>query len=324
MNQDIRLSSKRVVCQAWALLGALVIVGCASSRSNLEEDVASGDSAGSSASAGLVRAELPPEPFDPKTFTARYANPSVCERQARRYLPSSHDDAWAALKACVEGTHFTQLQALMAPEWSQDLRSRPEAAALLARVVALRGGSVEGDLRLLHERKLPIFSLSSAIAQPDTYKGRYILVRAQVGDMRSEGEKSTVLLVEQGLGSVATDKAVGVARRQRSTTTHSGNLGGQTTFGGGQVAGTLSKDESTRQEETVPHYDNISTETGREALGRLAKADPFLSPGRDFVILARFDGMRATAGSVEGDDDEARMPVLSIVSYYIPHPLVVY
>ncbi|MDY7231501.1 hypothetical protein [Hyalangium rubrum] len=320
MNQDIRLPSKRVVRQAWALLGALAMMGCSSSRPNVQEEA----EAERPSSSGSLKAELPPDPLNVKTFAAQYPNPSVCERQARRYLPTSREDAWAALKACAEGTYFTQLQALLSPEWAPELRSRPEAAALLARVVALRGGSVDGDLRLLHERRLPIFSLSSAIAQPDTYKGRYILVRAQVGDMRSEDEKPTVWLVEQGLGSVASEQPVGVVRRKESNATTSGNLGGQTTLGGGQLAGSFSKNETRRSGDTVIHYDNVSSDTGREALGRLTKADPFLSPGKDFVILARFDGMRTTSGAIEGDDDGPRIPVLSIVSYYIPHPLVVY
>jgi hypothetical protein len=321
MRRDTLSLSKSSACHAWALLGALAMVGCATSRPpSLEEEARGERSSGS----GLAKVELPPDPFDPKTFTAQYGNPAVCERQARRYLRSSPEDAWAALKSCVEGTHFTQLQALLSPEWSQQLRSRPEGASVLARVVALRGGSVDGDLRLLHERRLPIFSLAAAIAQPDTYKGRYILVRAQVGDVRSEGEKPTVWLVEHGLGSIATEQPVGVTRRKQKSSTVSGSLGGQTTFGDGQVGGSLSKDETTRTEDTITHYDNVSTETGREALGRLAQADPFLAPGRDFVILARFDGMRTTSGSMDEDDDGPRIPVLSIVSYFIPHPLVVY
>ncbi len=303
----------------WTLLCTLTIVGCATSRPVAEK----ADDAPAPSTA-LLKPELPPEPLDVKTFAARFSNPAICERQARRYLPVSREDAWAALKACVTGTHFTQLQALLSPEWAQDLRTRPEAAAILARVVALRGGSVEGDLRLLHERRLPIFSLASAIAQPDTYKGRYILVRAQVGDLRSEGEKPTVWLVEQGLGSVATEQQVGLARRKDSTTITSGNVGGQTTLGSGTVGGAISQSESTRTTHTVPHYDNISTETGREALGRLARPDPFLAPGRDFVILARFDGMRTTSGSLDVEDEDPRIPVLSIVSYFPPHPLVVY
>jgi hypothetical protein len=83
--------------------------------------------------------------------------------------------------------------------------------------------------------------------------------------------------------------------------------------------------ERTVTAQTIPNYDNISQETGREALGRLAQPDPFLAPGRDFVILGRFDGMRVTAGTDEEEDADApQLPVLSIVGYYSPQPLVVY
>lgn len=320
MERDTLSPAKpRVARLSWALL-CMLAVGCASSRpaEGIREEE------GRPPQAGLVDTPLPPEPLDARTFAAQYSNPTVCERQARRYLPVSRDDAWAALKACVEGTHFTQLQALLERAWNQELRTRPDAASLLARVVALRGGSVEGDLRLLHERKLPIFALSSAIAQPDTYKGRYILVRAQVGDLRSEGQKPTVWLVEQNLGSVASEQQVGVARRRDTASSTAGNLGGNTTLGSGTVGGALSKSEVKRDTQTVPNYDNISSETGREALGRLAQPDPFLAPGKDFIILARFDGMRATSGSMDEDDEGATIPVLSIVSYFSPHPLVVY
>ena len=95
-------------------------------------------------------------------------------------------------------------------------------------------------------------------------------------------------------------------------------------LGSGNVGGSLTRQETARTTITEPQYDNISTDTGREALGRLSKPDPFLSPGRDFVILARFDGMRATSGSLDENDDGPRIPVLSIVSYFTPHPLVVY
>lgn len=303
--------------QAWALMCALSVSGCASSRTQVED-------VREQPSEALRATELPPDAFNAQTFTAQYPNPNECERQARRYLPISRDDAWAALKACVDGTPFTSLQALMGGAWNQELRSRPGAAALIAKVVAQRGGSVEGDLRLLNEQRLPIFSLAAAMAQPDAYKGRFILVRAQVGDVRVAEEKPTVWLVEQGLGSVATEQQVGIASRRDTSSTTSGNLSGETTLVGGNVNGSLSKDKTLRDSKTVLRYDNISSDTGREALGRLPKADPFLSPGRDFIILAKFDGMRTTSGSLDEEDEGPRIPVLSIVSYYIPHPLIVY
>jgi hypothetical protein len=317
MHPDTLISSKqRPSHYSWALICALAMTGCATSRA-AEEDVRD------SPPSQLVT-ELPPDPFNAQTFAAQYANPASCERQARRYLTTSHDDAWSALKACVDGTHFTLLQALTSRAWNNEIRTRPEAAALIAKVIAMRGGSVEGDLRLLNEQRLPIFSLAAAMAQPDTYKGRYILVRAQVGDVRTEDEKPTVWLVEQELGSVASEQQVGVAARKDTSSNIAGNLSGETSLGGGNVGGSLSKSKSTRDSSTVLRYDNISTDTGREALGRLPKADPFLAPGRDFVILARFDGLRTTSGSLDEDDEGPRIPVLSIVSYYVPHPLVVY
>ncbi|ADO71958.1 hypothetical protein [Stigmatella aurantiaca] len=302
----------------WLLLGVLS-GGCASTRSAeaLEDEGRASPSVASNDSAA-------PPAFDAKAFAAQFPNPAVCERQARRYQSVSRESAWSALKACVEGTPFTQLQALIDRAWAPELRTRPEGAALLAKVVAQRGGSVEGDLRLLHERKLPIFSLSSAIAQPDTYKGRYVLVRAQVGDMRSDGEKSTLWLVEHGLGSVSQERQAGTTRRRDSAFTTTGALDGQTTLGSGNVGGSLAQTELSRDTVTIPSYDNISNETGREALGRLASQDPFLEPGRDFIILARFDGMRTTSGASDEEDEGPRIPVLSIVSYYMPHPLVVY
>ncbi|HVG58485.1 MAG TPA: hypothetical protein VNA24_08015 [Hyalangium sp.] len=319
MNPDILISSKHQPSRyAWALICALAMTGCATSRAT-EVDVRD-----SPPPPGQAATELPPDPFNPQTFASQYSNPTSCEWQARRYLRTSRDDAWAALKACVESTHFTLLQALTSRTWTNEIRTRPEAAALIAKVVAMRGGSVEGDLRLLNEQRLPIFSLSAAMAQPDTYKGRYVLVRAQVGDVRTEDEKPTVWLVEQELGSVASEQQVGVAVRKDSASNFAGNLSGETSLGGGNVGGSLSKSKSTREGSTVLRYDNISNDTGREALGRLPKADPFLAPGRDFVILARFDGMRTTSGSLDEDDEGPRIPVLSIVSYYIPHPLVVY
>jgi len=318
MERDTLMPSKKPASRAWALICALAMMGCATPRAQ-EEDTRDQPS-----SSGPRATELPPDPLNTQTFAAQYSNPNECERQARRYLPLSRDDAWAALKACIDGTPFTSLQALMSGAWSQELRSRPGAAALIAKVVAQRGGSVEGDLRLLNEQRLPIFSLAAAMAQPDTYKGRYILVRAQVGDVRTAEEKPTVWLVEQGLGSVASEQQVGIASRRDASSTTVGNLGGETTLGGGNVSGSLSKDKTTRDSNTVLRYDNVSSDTGREALGRLPKADPFLAPGRDFVILARFDGMRTTSGSLDEEDEGPRIPVLSIVSYFIPHALIVY
>lgn len=319
----LRMMRKAGARSAWALLCGALATGCATKRGDWVESGVEGEAA--PPRQGARSAPVQP-PFDAATFAARHRTPGQCEAAARRYQGSSRDVAWEALRACVDGMHFTALQALLGPAWAKDLQTRPEAAALLARVVANRGGSIEGDLRLMHERRIPIFGLEAAMTQPETYRGRYVLFRAQVGDLRSDGEKPTVWLVEHSLGSVAAEQRLGVAYQQQTETTWSGSLGGQTeALGAGTVGGTVGKAERQLTTQTVPNYDNVSQETGREALGRLAAPDPFLAPGRDFIILGRFDGMRVTAGTDEEEDAEApRMPVLSIVGYFSPHPLVVY
>ncbi|MCY1032765.1 hypothetical protein OV207_14945 [Corallococcus sp. BB11-1] len=312
------------------LLGALA-TGCGAAHTHVNlEDRALTDAPAPQPAPVLARARPPAEnpptsPQDARAFAARYPTPTLCEGAARRLQASSRDDAWLALKVCAESPAFTQLGAVLGNAWAEDLRVRPDAANLIARVVAHRGGSVDGELRLLHSRKVPIFSLASAIAQPDTYRGRYVLLRAQVADQRTDGERPTLWLVEQGLQSVASRREVGMTFRTDTESETSGDLGGRTALtGDGRVGGSIVTRESTGQTAMERTFDNISEETGREALGRLASADPFLETRRDYVILARFDGLRVTSGMTDDDEDEGpRIPVLTIVGYHLPQALAV-
>jgi hypothetical protein len=143
--------------------------------------------------------------------------------------------------------------------------------------------------------------------------------------VRIEGDKPTVWLVEQKLGSVEIEHPVGYGSRTDSTTVYSGAVGGDVgVLGRSNLGGQVSSSQRELSTSTARRFDNISEETGREALGRLPKADPFLEPGKDFVVLARFDGIRVTSGGDDEDEDAPRLPVLTIVGYYAPHPLVVY
>lgn len=311
---------------AWALLGSLA-AGCGASHSHVTwtEEPPRREQLAAPAPQAEAEPPAPAASADPKAFAARYPNPALCEAAARRLQPESRDEAWAALKACIEHTPFTQLSALLGRAWADDLRVRPEGASLIARVVAQRGGSVAGELQLLQARRIPIFSLASAMDRPDTYKGRYVLLRAQVADQRTEGERPTVWLVEHTLSSVETNAPVGYGERIQTTSTYSGDLSGQTALTGpGRLGGSVDSRQTEDRVTTRKHYDNISDETGREALGRLQREDPFLETRRDYVILARFDGMRLTSGGADEDAEAPRIPVLTIVSYHSPHPLVVY
>ncbi|RKG81223.1 hypothetical protein [Corallococcus terminator] len=313
------------------LLGALV-TGCGAAHSHVAlEDRALTDAPAPLPALVQAPARPPaedpgPSPQDSRAFAARYPTPALCEGAARRLQGTSRDEAWLALKVCADSPAFTQLGAVLGSAWAEDLRVRPDAANLIARVVAHRGGSVDGELRLLHARKVPIFSLASAIAQPDTYRGRYVMLRAQVADQRLDGERPTLWLVEQGLQSVGSHREVGMTFRTDTVSETSGDLGGRTVLTGeGRVGGSVVTRERTYQSTTEPTYDNISDETGREALGRLAAADPFLETRRDYVILARFDGLRVTSGMTNDDEDEGpKIPVLTIVGYHLPQALAVY
>ena len=106
---------------------------------------------------------------------------------------------------------------------------------------------------------------------------------------------------------------------------HSGAVGGNVgLLGPSNLGGQIATSEREVSSSTVERFDNYSDETGREALGRMPQADPFFAPGKDFVVLARYDGLRATSSGEEEDEDAPKLPVLTIVSYYAPHPLVVY
>ncbi|MET0403680.1 MAG: hypothetical protein ABW123_14810 [Cystobacter sp.] len=321
-----QMKSRNTARSGLALACAMTLLGCgAHSHAVKRADFRTFISEESPA-ANQARTPSVPEPLRPaeKAFGARYATPAQCEEAARALQPRSRDAAWAALRSCVERTHFTLLGAMLAEAWSEDLRVRPDAARLIARVVASRGGSVAGELSLLHEHRVPIFSLSDAIAQPDTYRGRYLLLRAQVADVRNDEDKPTVWLVEQSVGSVEREVVSPITRRQ-STRVRSGSLGGEVgPLGRANVGGQLVTQEQEQTSVSVSRYDNYSDETGREALGRLQGADPFFAPGKDFVVLARFDGLRTTSGGGDEDEEAPQLPVLTIVSYHAPHPLIVY
>ncbi|HYV65484.1 MAG TPA: hypothetical protein VE964_04525, partial [Myxococcales bacterium] len=64
-------------------------------------------------------------------------------------------------------------------------------------------------------------------------------------------------------------------------------------------------------------YENVVNPTGRQALGRLPEADPFLEPNKEFIFVTRFDGIRA--GNAP---NTAPMAALTILTYYAPGALL--
>lgn len=263
-------------------------------------------------------------PFDGKVFASQQVTPAECERAARQLKLTSPDDAWQALVGCVQRQRwtrgeFTQLDLFTSGAWDEELQTRPEAPGVIARVIALRGGDVEGDLEAVQRRRLPVFTLAAAMKQPGVYKGRYVLLRGQLEDLKGDGPATTAMLHETSLRATAHEQDIGARYHYAGSSryTGSGTVSNSRT-GTTSAAGTLSSSHSAEAYATRMKYENDKVVTGRVALGRLPQADPFLEPQKDFLFLTRFDGMRAAP--VTEDNPVA---VLTIINYYKPNALVV-
>ena len=64
-------------------------------------------------------------------------------------------------------------------------------------------------------------------------------------------------------------------------------------------------------------YENVVHATGRQALGKLPEADPFLEPNKEFIFVARFDG------SHPGSEPNSVVANLTIFAYYFPGALLI-
>jgi hypothetical protein len=240
---------------------------------------------------------------------ARFATPLDCERAARRAHSASAEEGWKELKSCAAKSSFTLLEELISPAWARDLRARPDAAALLGRVIANRGGPIARDLGLLHAQRIPLFSLEDSVSAPQVYAGHPIVLRGRVNEVRQGLGSLTAKVEELALRSEAFDAPVGYGIRSLSTV--------------GVDKGTPSYFADRRTYRTIRRYDNVSEETGQEALLRLPAPDPFLEPGRELIIIARFEGMRAKSNSLDDAEPEL-IPVLSLISYSEPSALLIY
>ena len=259
--------------------------------------------------------------FDAKSYAATFPRALECEQAARRIRAKSADGGWAVLRACVEKGNFTLLRQLADGTWDEDLQQRPDAPLLVAKVVSQRGGDVSGDLDTLTKRRVPVFTLEAAFIQPETYSGQMVLIRARVEGMKSLAGNPTVVLSETSLSNEVSDVEVGSA--YVSTRTSAGSARGtveSSRYGNASLAASGSSKSQYRSVTTEKRHDNSTADTGRKALGRLAKPDPFLQPTKEFIVLARFDGLRSASTGAKGEPE--RTAVLSIVTYIEPAALI--
>ncbi len=262
------------------------------------------------------------EAFDARAFAASQPTPVECEAAARRLRGGSPDQAWAALVACIERPRwprgaFTDLERLTGGFWDRDLATRADAPRVVARVVAMRGGDVEGDLPLLQKSRVPVFTLAAAVREPQLYKGRWILVRGALTAFETESGRPAARVRETSLRATSREVQDGATARWDRSGTVSVQRDVQTTrYGDARSTKQISGSVRSEYSRVKQRYDNERVETGREALGRLAQPDPFLEPDKDFVFLARFDGVSQGRG-------DAPLAMLSIAGYFQPNALLV-
>jgi hypothetical protein len=271
-----------------------------------------------------------PPPFDAKGFAAEQLTPIECEKAARNLHQFNADQGWAALGACIQRSRwprgeFTQLELLTAGSWDQELQTRADAPRLVAKVVALRGGDVEGDIPLLQKSRVPMFTLAAALRQPEVYKGRWVLLRGALSEVRQEGARTAVVMRETSLRATAhevqsgpisryesSSHAAGQGEYANSTKSSSGARTDYRSSGNGQYSSSRRSEYSTVKQK----FENERVETGRRAVGKLPQADPFLEPEKDFLFLARFDG-------VSPAQDDQPVALLTVAGYFQPNALLI-
>ena len=281
-----------------ALLALLVLVACAGARPS-PEDLPDKPAAVPVALAPTKSGSVSPggkSNFNAKVWVTWQDAAADCEASARAMRDNSAEEAWQALKACIELGRFNrgpfvQLN-LLTTYWEDELRTRPDAVRVVARVIANRGGDVDGDISRVQAIRMPVFTLKAALSQPEIYKGRYVIIRGRLTDVKLEAKSATAMLDEISM------KAADMMRMGQDT----------------RFIRTFDQVYKARDE----HFfaENVMNPTGRKVLGRLPEADPFLEPDKEFVFVGRFDGAKASS-------EEQKIGLLNVFGYYRPAALVV-
>lgn len=234
-----------------------------------------------------------------------------CEGTARSMARRDAERGWMVMRQCILRSDFTDLDLLVDGEWADLVASADDAASLLAHVIAVRGGDVEADLRLLRRRKMPLYSLQAALAEPDAYKGRAVLVRGTAKRGRPVGGGREFTLVETKV--MAESEWVTAPGTSRLSTKFSGATADQP---GVDVKGRGLVEENQRSETAkVEVLHNVSVETGRDVVARLPSGEPSLEPSTDYIVVLRFGGVEQLQNL---DGEPVEEPVAVVVDYFEP------
>lgn len=234
-----------------------------------------------------------------------------CEQTARAMAKKDRQRGWQVMRECILRRDFTDLELLIDSGWASDVARDARNASLLAHVIAVRGGDVDNDLRLLRRRKMPVYSLQAALAEPTAYKGRTILVRAKAKDGRMQGDGRAFTLDETKM--MAESEWVTAPGTSRSSTRTRGATRDQPTS---DIAGPgVVEDTANDRTSKVEVLHNVSVTTGRSVTASVAGDAPSLEPLTDYVVVLRFEGVRAV---VDDEGEASDEPIGAVVDYYEP------
>jgi hypothetical protein len=289
--------------RSWLAL-AVCLASCASGprRADLDED-----------KPAPAVAPNPQGPFNPKAFAAQFG-PGPCEQAARDLKATNPDAGWAVLNECLD-KGFSSIRRLTDGAWNAELLSRKDAPIVLAKLIAARGGDVGGDLSALRHQRIVLLSLGAAMEMPKSNVGKLVLARIRADQLKEEGGRPSLAGVEVALSAAAKDG--------RTDGYRSGSSGFSSSYE--NPGGRLSRSSglSTAYSGSSSGFDNAARETGRRALVHLVAADPYLEAGKQFVLLARFDGVRTEpAPNPDADVDTVQTALLTAVAYFEPAALV--
>ena len=191
----LRRSLVPVVARRLALLALPVVAtvdgGCASEQVRWDQATET-----VAPETTTTKPTTPDKPVSAREYAARFPTDVLCEAEVRRISKRNVELGLQLLRICVERGDFRRIGALTDGSWVTTLVARPEAPALCARVVAARGGDVDGDVTACQRAGFPVATLEQVFANPEKAAGKLVIVRAQL-DAEHKSKKETRLVEMQ-------------------------------------------------------------------------------------------------------------------------------
>ncbi|MDP2343936.1 MAG: hypothetical protein Q8O67_23465 [Deltaproteobacteria bacterium] len=283
------------------------LIGCSSAPIVGTEPTVLWEDAREPATAG--RAELSDD--EARRIAIAHDVAYACEQTARAMHKKDLKRGWAVMRHCIRRNDYSDLEILIEGIWAEQMAKDADSALLFAHVIAIRGGDVGADLRLLRRRKMPVYSLQAALSEPESYRGRLVILRGTARQGRTVAGARAFRLVETKV--MAESEWVTRPGSGRIINRSNNALADQPDI---SVRGRGIVERNERESsERVEVLHNVNVETGLEMIGRVEGDEPSLEPATDYVLVVRFDGVKE-AVDADGEVDEDATGV--VVGYFEP------